>query len=115
MPDEETNAIVPSTAPATVPDHVEHGGLIWNLINRGNGTWGIQQGLSHQGELVHEREGEAETRWRVVTKTIPYTEPDVGFETWDAAIEHFLTAAGPAAIDGQTVVDGDPVVGEPLG
>lgn len=105
MPEDETT---------TVPDHVEHGGLVWNLINRGNGTWGIQQGLSHQGELVHERDpNTSEPTWRVVTKSIPYTEPDLGFETWDAAIEHFLTSVGSAAIDGQTIAEGDPVVGEP--
>ena len=113
MPEEETNA----TVPTTVPDHVERGGLVWNLINRGNGTWGIQQGLSHQGELVHERESDtsAETRWRVVTKTIPYTEPDLGFETWDAAIDHFLMATGAAAIDDEAMAEGDPVVDEPIG
>ena len=106
MPDEENTP--------TVPNQVEHGGLVWNLINRGNGTWGIQQGLAHQGELVHERDDEAGAEfWRVMTKTIPYTEPDVGFATWDAAMDHFLTAAGPDAIDRTAIVDGDPVVGEP--
>ncbi len=98
----------------TVPDQIDHGGLVWNLINRGNGTWGIQQGLAHQGELVHVRdENTRDDLWRVVTKTIPYSEPDVGFSTWDAAVDHFLTAAGPDAIDRQVIVDGDPVVGEP--
>ena len=102
------------TLDTPVPDHVERGGLIWSLIERGNGTWGLQQGLGHQGELVSEfDEKTSTTMWRVVTKAIPYTAPDLGFTTWSAAVDHFLTTAGADAID-EDLGDTDTVATEPV-
>lgn len=83
---------------ASVPEQVERGGLVWNLVDRVDGTWGIQQGLSHQGVL--ERAGTAEVpAWRVVTSAIAYTAPDDGFGTWADAVDDFLSTAGSEAID----------------
>lgn len=88
----------------TVPDHVERDGFVWNLIDRGDGTWGIQQGLGHQGELSREKDPKtAVLSWRVVTKAIPYMPPEEGFGTWNEAIDHFLTTAGSDAIDDEMV------------
>lgn len=90
--------------PTTVPADVERNGFVWNLVERGDGTWGVQQGLGHQGELVREKDPETSvSTWRVVTKTIPYDAPNEGFETWSAAIDHFLTTAGADAIDDEMV------------
>jgi len=90
--------------PTTVPTQVERNGLVWNLIERGDGTWGVQQGLGHQGELVREKDDVTATSvWRVVTKSIPYEAPDGGFGTWSAAIDHFLSTAGADAIDDEMV------------
>jgi predicted deacylase len=81
-----------------VPTQVEHGGLVWNLVNRGGGAWGIQQGLSHQGVLEHATTPDSES-WRVTTSAIAYTAPEDGFSTWSEAITDFLASAGTDAID----------------
>jgi predicted deacylase len=81
-----------------VPTQVERGGLLWNLINRGGGVWGIQQGLSHQGVLEHSVTSEPAS-WRVTTSAISYTAPDEGFSTWSEAMSDFLAEAGSDAVD----------------
>ena len=81
-----------------VPAQVERGGLVWNLISRGDGVWGIQQGLSHQGVLEQTMNPE-DVSWRVTTSTISYTAPDDGFSTWSEAMSDFLAKAGSDAVD----------------
>jgi hypothetical protein len=81
-----------------VPTQVERGGLVWNLISRGDGVWGIQQGLSHQGVLEQVMNLE-DVSWRVTTSAIAYTAPDGGFRTWSDAMSDFLAKAGSDAVD----------------
>lgn len=83
-----------------VPAQVERHGRVWNLVDRGDGRWGIQQGLAHQGvlEIVATMDPPS---WRVVTADIAYAAPDAGFGTWSEAVDDFLTVAGDDAIDSE--------------
>lgn len=83
-----------------VPAQVERDGVVWNLVDRGDGRWGIQQGLAHQGVLELLTSSES-TRWRVVTTDIAYVAPDAGFATWSEAMDAFLNTAGDDAIDSE--------------
>ncbi len=84
----------------SVPTQVERHGLVWNLIDRGDGRWGIQQGLAHQGVLEFVTTADPPS-WRVVTTDIAYTAPDAGFGTWSEAVHDFLATAGDDAIDSE--------------
>ena len=83
-----------------VPSQVERNGRVWNLVDRGDGRWGIQQGLAHQGVLEFAATAEPPS-WRVVTSDIAYAARDAGFGTWAEAVDDFLTIAGDDAIDGE--------------
>lgn len=85
---------------APVPTQVERHGRVWNLVDRGDARWGIQQGLAHLGVLEFAATAEPPS-WRVVTSGIAYAAPDAGFGTWSEAIDDFLTAAGDDAIDSE--------------
>jgi hypothetical protein len=83
-----------------VPAQVERAGVVWNLVDRGDRRWGIQQGLAHQGVLEFVAAEEA-TSWRVVTTDIAYAAPDAGFSSWSEAVDDFLIVAGDDAIDSE--------------
>ena len=76
----------------TIPAKFTHNGRDYDLVDRSNQVWGLQYDGTHLGTLSGpDADENPDTHWLIESVAIPYEPTSPTFDTWEEALDDFLT------------------------
>ena len=81
-----------AAAVTVIPERYVHNGREYDLVDRQNQVWGLQFDGTYLGTLSGpDADDNPETHWLIESVAIPYEPSIPTFDTWQEALDDFLT------------------------